>query len=172
MILRAGAFKNLGVYGKHRDENMKKLVMILLLCGMIFAGTGLTGEIPEPILYDEEFPEPILYEDDLAPPAPPECESNFDCPSGACINGYCYVEPGCPYECCTDIDCPGMTEVCEGNKCIDVMEMECGGKTCGEDEFLNSECECTPLGGGVIDPCCGTGFALLALAGFAASRKK
>ena len=134
---------------------MKKLVMILLLCGMIFAGTGLIDEIPEP----------TLYEDDLAPPAPPECESNLDCPSGACINGYCYVEPGCPYECCTDLDCPGMTEICENNECIEVMVAECGGKTCAEDEFLNSECECTPLGGGV-NTWCITGFALLALAGF------
>jgi len=47
------------------------------------------------------------------------------------------------------------------------MEAECEGKICKEDEFLNSECECVPLGGGVIDPCCGVVFALLAVVGFA-----
>jgi len=38
---------------------------------------------------------------------------------------------------------------------------------CAEDEFINSECECTPLGGGLVYPCFGIIFALLAVAGFA-----
>lgn len=144
---------------------MKKLAIILILCGMIFAGTGLTDGIPEPTLYDEEVPEPTLY-DDGAPPAPPECESDSECLSGVCINGYCYVEPECPYECCTDLDCEIITDICVNNECMDILEVECGGKTCGEDEFLNSECECTPLGGGLIDPCFGIIFALLTVFGF------
>ncbi len=151
---------------------MKKLVMVLILCGMIFAGTEVhetepNDDIPEPTLYDEEVPEPTLY-DDEAPPAPPECESNSDCDSGACINGYCYMESGCPYECCTDLDCEIITDICVNNECVDVFsDIDCGDKTCAEGEFLNSVCECTPLGGGVIDPCCGTAFALLAVFGFA-----
>ncbi|MCP4647831.1 MAG: hypothetical protein GY852_08910 [bacterium] len=121
---------------------MRNWIMLLILCGIIFAGTEV-------------------------PPAPPECEGDSECLSGVCINGYCYVEPKCPSECCTDLDCPGMSEICENNKCVDAFsDIDCGDKTCAEDEFLNSECECTPLGGGVIDPCCGTVFALLAVFGF------
>ena len=37
---------------------------------------------------------------------------------------------------------------------------------CGEDEFVNSECECVPLGGGLVSPCCLSAFALVATAGF------
>ena len=120
--------------------------------------------------YCEPGPEPTAY-DETAPPAPPECEENSDCSSGICINGYCYVESVCNYECCSDEYCPG-TEVCENHVCVDVAEAECGGKTCGEGEFLNSECECTPLGGGVISPCCLPALALLAVFGFSASRKR
>jgi|GEM_PF-5323037 len=37
---------------------------------------------------------------------------------------------------------------------------------CGEDEFVNSECECVPLGGGLVSPCCLSAFALVATTGF------
>lgn len=69
--------------------------------------------------------------------------------------------------CESDLDCTGINEVCENNVCVDAMSAKCGGKTCGEDEFLNSECECVPIAGGVISPCFGIVSALLAVVGFA-----
>lgn len=105
--------------------------------------SGEIGETPgetAPEPGPEEEIEPVVPDEGGVPPAP-ECENDFDC--------------------------PGITEVCVDNVCVDVMEAECGGKICAEDEFLNSECECVPLGGGVVGPCCGTVFALLAAVGFA-----
>lgn len=37
---------------------------------------------------------------------------------------------------------------------------------CDEGEFVNSECECVPLGGGLVSPCCLSAFALVATTGF------
>jgi len=158
---------------QHKTTEADEFNYLLIPYTFTFSRVGdLSPEVPEPEVPettpepDDDIPEPTLY-DDGAPPAPPECDSDSDCASGACINGYCYVEPGCPYECCTDLDCETISDICVNNECVDVFsDINCGDKTCAEGEFLNSVCECTPLGGGVIDPCCGTAFALLALFGF------
>jgi len=50
--------------------------MMMVLCGVIFAAA-------------------VVPDDSGVPPAP-DCESDFDCPYGNCVNGQCVEDTGCP----------------------------------------------------------------------------
>jgi hypothetical protein len=132
----------------------KMLVVLLILGGLLFAvSVQETGPDADS---GEGPPVPTLHEG-----TPPGAGLVSE-PSGE------EASPVAGAACTEDMDCEGLWEVCVGGECKNIMEEECQVE-CPEGEYAYyPDCVCKPL---EMETCCGPMFALLAVFGFAASRK-